>query len=148
MYYSMCRLYMAGSWAVVDAVDQRLRFLPLNPVGGRDTQLPGWLKVRGGEVVPPATALLQRAVHVRTVHCENQVQVVKVLLTVTDTDRRGTIPAESTHPHSTLSVINAILSNTTPADSTSPHNTLLVTGTGHSGPSLAGSTVHIRTVHC
>jgi hypothetical protein len=57
---------------VVDEVDLRLRFQRMNTGAGQEAQLAGWLKLREGRVVPPATALLQRAVHVRTLHCENQ----------------------------------------------------------------------------
>jgi hypothetical protein len=61
-----------GSWAVVEEPDRLLRFLAVNPAGGQDPQLAGWLKVRGGQAVQPPASLLQRAVHVRTVHCQNQ----------------------------------------------------------------------------
>ncbi len=57
---------------MVEEPDRLLRFLAVNPAGGQDPQLPGWLKARGGQVVQPPTSLLQRAVHVRTVHCQNQ----------------------------------------------------------------------------
>ncbi len=67
-----CALLIPGSWGVVEEPDRLLRFLAVNPAGGQDPQLPGWLKARGGQVVPPPTSLLQRAVHVRTVHCQNQ----------------------------------------------------------------------------
>jgi hypothetical protein len=65
---------LLGSWAVVEPVDRRLRFLRLNTAAGRDTHLPGWLKVHDNEIIPPDNGLLQRAVHVTTLHCENQVQ--------------------------------------------------------------------------
>ncbi len=59
---------------MVEEPDRLLRFLAVNPAGGQDPQLPGWLKARSGQVVPPPTSMLQRAVHVRTVHCQNQAQ--------------------------------------------------------------------------
>jgi hypothetical protein len=74
IFVAVCsfNLLIPGSWGVVEEPDRLLRFLAVNPAGGQDPQLPGWLKARGGQVVPPPASLLQRAVHVRTVHCQNQ----------------------------------------------------------------------------